>query len=298
MILLAGPASPLTAAPRQVRVTTDSVNIRSKPSLQSEVMDQASLGENFAVLGRSDDAEWLRIKPPDRIDVWVYAELVRDSEVAVSRLRVRAGPGINYTPVGTLNSGTKLTVRGEQGDWLKIAPPAVCAIWINAKYTERFVTVQPEVDDDSKAWQSTQTHRSVDAPTSEEKPPPAPVKPSTTVDTETHLPNWAESQTSPRPRESLTTKKAQAPISTYIGVLRPAGMTFWRKPSRYRLISRDARGRAVTRCYLRADETMLESFKGKRVEVCGAEHWVQGVRRPVMVVESISEVKSSETQRR
>jgi len=299
LMLFAGTVSTSSAAPRQVRVTAANVNIRSKPSVQSEVMDQSSSGEIFTVLAHSDDGDWLRIKPPERIDAWVYGELVRDSEVAVSRLRVRSGPGINYTPIGTLNSGTKLIVRGEQGDWLKIAPPAVCTVWINAKYTERFIAVEPDVSDESRTQKSIKPHGHVDAATPSEYRPSSPeVKASTPEGTETLLPDWAESQALTRFQHSPTAKEAQGPVSTYIGVLRPIGMMVWRKPSRYRLISRDARGRAVTRCYLRGDEALLESFKGKRVEVSGAEHRVQGVKRPVMVVESISELASSATRPR
>ena len=298
-MLFAGTACPLSAAPRQVRVTADNVNIRSKPSVQSEVMDQSSSGEIFTVLARSDDGEWLRVKPPERIDAWVYGELVRDSQVAVSRLRVRSGPGISYTPIGTLNNGTKLIVRGEQGDWLKIAPPAVCAVWINAKYTERFIAVEPNVYDESITRKSIELSGNVDGGVPSEYRPSSPqVEKSLPGGTEIPLPDWVESQALARSQHFQAVKETQGPVSTYIGVLRPTGMMFWRKPSRYRLISRDARGRAVTRCYLRGDEALLESFKGKHVEVSGEEHRVQGVKRPVMVVDSISKIRSSAERRR
>jgi uncharacterized protein YgiM (DUF1202 family) len=36
---------------------------------------------------------------------------------------VRKGAGSNYDPVGRLDNGTRLTVVGEEGNWLKISKP-------------------------------------------------------------------------------------------------------------------------------------------------------------------------------
>lgn len=295
ILLFVGTAHSLAAATRQVRVTADNVNIRPLPSLKSEVMDQASSGEILTVVTRSEDGKWFQIVPPDRISVWVYGELVREGEVAVSRLHMRAGPGINYRSVGTLDHGTKLTVRGKQADWLKIAPAVGCAVWIHEKYLEPVVVAQVNTSDVGESPKSVVPSQ-IDSvtPPQEKKPPPLQVEPSRAAGQPSNLPEWAGFQALPRPPDSLVANRAQGRIITYTGIVRPTGMTFWRRPSRYRLIRRDARGRAVTRCYLRADEAALEAYKGKRVEVSGAEYWVQGVRRPVMIVRKISELEPPE----
>ena len=37
-----------------------------------------------------------------------------------SSLRVRSGPGTNYSAIGALNDGGQVTILGEENDWYKI----------------------------------------------------------------------------------------------------------------------------------------------------------------------------------
>ena len=75
-------------------------------------------------------------------------------------------------------------------------------------------------------------------------------------------------------------------MGEYAGRLRPAGF-IWNRPARYRVIGQDERGRAVTLCYLMDSGRDLDRLVGKAIVVSGREYWVQGLRLPVLVAESI-----------
>lgn len=79
--------------------------------------------------GLSDDP-WLRIEPPEAVSVWIYRELVRDGQVLADKSQVRAGAGMAYRPVASLDRGTRVEVRGIYGDWLKIKPPPDVGFWV------------------------------------------------------------------------------------------------------------------------------------------------------------------------
>ncbi len=131
------------AAPADVRVTGDRVILRALPNGESEIVGQVSAGERLvAPEGVQAGAAWVKVRPPDTVDLWIYAPLVKDSVVIADGTYVRPGPGLQFRAVGRLHKGTALTTRGPTtGDWLRIAPvEGACEVWISAAY----VTVAEE----------------------------------------------------------------------------------------------------------------------------------------------------------
>ncbi|MBT3194025.1 MAG: SH3 domain-containing protein [Verrucomicrobia bacterium] len=125
----------MCAAGETFTVSASRVNVRAIPDAQGEIVGQVSQGTVLTGSGDQRDG-WVGIRPPSEISVWLYGELVRDGVVAAGSVRVRSGPGIGYRPVGTLEKGTKVETLGTKGDWLRIAPPPACTVWIS----ETFVT--------------------------------------------------------------------------------------------------------------------------------------------------------------
>ncbi len=119
-----------------LKVTGDNVNLRAIADGESEVVSQVSCGTILHADKYLDDSDWIGVAVPAGVAVWVYAELVRDDVVAVSKLSVRSGPGINYRTVGMLLKGTKVRSHGTLNGWLKISAPASCRVWISRKYVE------------------------------------------------------------------------------------------------------------------------------------------------------------------
>jgi uncharacterized protein YgiM (DUF1202 family) len=53
---------------------------------------------------------------------------------ATSNLRIRSGPGTNYSQRGTLSAGQPFTAIGSQGEWVQIAGGG----WVNAHYVTTY----------------------------------------------------------------------------------------------------------------------------------------------------------------
>lgn len=49
---------------------------------------------------------------------------------ATSNLRIRSGPGANYSQAGSLSAGQPFTAIGSEGEWVQIAGGG----WVNARY--------------------------------------------------------------------------------------------------------------------------------------------------------------------
>jgi uncharacterized protein YraI len=264
----------------EVRVAADHLNLRSAPSSQAEVVGQVERGTILITEQAQED--WLQVAPPDSVVLWVYGELIRDGQAAVSKVLVRAGPGINYRDVGRLEKGDKVALKGASasGEWLKIAPPSGCALWINRKYIEP-VTSRPGNEPSAPAVMS-----SVSSPPSKPTPLPPASKPKASGSLETDVGTHSIETPPGLKAEMLVDLKSQGKVVQYEGVLGSAGLV-WRKPSKYRLIKTDAKGHILAACYVLGDEAYLSSLKGKTILVYGREYWVQGSQYPVVTADQI-----------
>ena len=52
-------------------------------------------------------------------------------EVTGERVYVRAGDGVNYTVLTVADRGMRVDVRGRRFEWLRIAVPANCTLWVH-----------------------------------------------------------------------------------------------------------------------------------------------------------------------
>ncbi len=59
-----------------------------------------------------------------------------EGEVKTGNLHVRSGPGVNFTVLGDVHKGERLTVVEKKGDWLKVQIPETCRVWVAARYVE------------------------------------------------------------------------------------------------------------------------------------------------------------------
>jgi len=273
MIVISGiSALALSAAaeePRTAVVKGDRVNLRARPALEAEVVGQVNGGEALAVRGQEGD--WAEVAPPERLDVWVHRDFVRDSVVQTASLQVRSGPGINYHRVGALKKGDTVQVRGEFGEWLKIAPPPSVSLWVHRDYLQ-FPT-PPKAP-------SPGTETAAAPPPS--IPPPPPLRPPVAPDSRPVAP--------PRPAPppaglKLSDAPNQGRVVQREGVVKPVGYLFGR-PSRFQLVVERV-NRMETLCYLYGNDEQLSGFQNRRLAIEGREYWIQGVRQPMLVIERI-----------
>lgn len=271
-----------TSVGESVRVKADNVNLRAAPTNTAEVLSQAATGQILTASGTQTD-DWLGVVPPDATDFWVYDEFVVEGVVAVSKLQVRAGPGINYTVLGKLEKGAVVDPRGREGEWQKIAPPSGCILWISRDYVDAVVPV-------SNVNVVTGSVASVaDAPKSVsiEKPP----LPAQLLADVVPVGDDKNVIMTP-PTAGLDASKLEHDVQQGLvvernGVVKAAGIV-WGAPGRYRLVSYDKWDRAVTICYLHGNDDYWASLHNKSVSVRGRQYWQKGVRYPILVPEQFS----------
>jgi hypothetical protein len=285
-VLAAGIAAGQTE--NQVKVIGQRINLRARADVQSEVVGQAADGDILVAKSFQDD--WVEVAAPDAIDLWVQRDFLKENVVTASKLNIRAGAGINFTVVGNLGKGDVVTLRGDFGEWVKIAPTPGSSLWVNRAYVQ---VLQPE-----KAKPPV-----VEAPA---KPavavsePIAPSKPGEVVATATPgsvvMPSGAGARsvvtekpgtpvTKVPPDLVLIPLEGQGRVVQRDGYLQLSGFVL-RQPSRYRLVQQTGR-RVDTICYVRGNSAQLGSFVGQRLLIRGREYWVKGVRHPVVVPEQI-----------
>jgi len=120
------------AAPSKARVKADRTNVRSKPSSDGEVLVSLHKDEIVEVIeevqGPGADGKprpWSKISLPPRVALWVYGPLLdpQSKTVKTESVHLRTGPGKNYSELGELPRGTKVSVVRELDDWFQVEPP-------------------------------------------------------------------------------------------------------------------------------------------------------------------------------
>src|SRR3954453_8529432 len=115
--LVAGPAS----------VVASNVNVRGQAKLKSEVIGKLNKGENVTVLeeitlknsGREEPSAWAKITLPASVHVWVNAGFIdANKDVVPAKLKLRGGPGENYSVLGMLKKGDAVKQVSTKGEWL------------------------------------------------------------------------------------------------------------------------------------------------------------------------------------
>jgi uncharacterized protein YgiM (DUF1202 family) len=259
------PAAAPAAQTERGTVKGQHSNVRSRPSLHSEVVTQLHKGEAVDLLehktvSEPKSMEWLRIALPASAKCYVSAKHLTDGAADVENLNVRCGPGSSYRDVGKLPKGAKVEVVEKKGEWVQIKPTAECSGWIAAELVEV-----------------------VAAPAPVAVPAAAPSASSTEIVT---------------PAVAAPPAPAISVVNTDPDVL----VTYAVKDGYVRsvnepdaLASFELRTAEVDRlsyrmAYLEASEMNLKKFEGKHVRVVGNQRWRKGDRYAVIAVERIDVV--------
>ncbi len=269
------------AEPAAGRIRGERVNVRARPSLQAEVVGQ--LNEPAIVSIRSTTNDWIEIVPPAEFDLYVHRDFVQGGRVEASKLIVRAGPGINYSKVGEMRRGDAVQVRGEFGEWLRIAPPPGSSLWVARSMVALPEPPTPKVEPPPVIASPSSPPRPPPPATTAVVPPPPPPVPAVPPPV---------AVTPPPPQLYTPDDLRLAPVDNQgatvqrEGRLRAAVLVLGR-PSRYQLVDENGGG-ADTICYLRGNDAQLRGFLDRRLRIRGRQYWVQGSRHPVVVVDQIA----------
>ena len=116
-VLLTVPA----LASNMMSIGKDRVNVRSKPSLGSEVLFQAYLGYPVKIEKRKKD--WVYCTDWQNNTGWIYKPLVSNTQTAVvlvENANIRKGPSLRRPVVMQAAKGEIYKVFGEKGKWVKV----------------------------------------------------------------------------------------------------------------------------------------------------------------------------------
>ncbi len=120
-------------------VTGDSVNVRSGPDVNFEVLTKKDRGD--MVLVREQKGEWLKIQAPWDAQAYVHADYLKPTSgdqgaITGNRVNVRANAGTEYNVIGQLDDGDMVQVIERKGAWVRIRPPEKLNAWISAGFVK------------------------------------------------------------------------------------------------------------------------------------------------------------------
>ena len=148
---------PGKAAPPQGRsgaVTVGVLNVRAKPGLRYEVIAQLHRGDRVVVIDEQDD--WLGIRAPHSAKAWIAARFVgAGGTITGSRVRVRSGPGLVFTPYALLEEGERVEcVNGPRNGWQQIIPPRMAVAWVHRQFVKLAPPPKPKAAHDESVAKS------------------------------------------------------------------------------------------------------------------------------------------------
>jgi len=147
------PVSAVEELNNAAAVSSARANVRSGSAANYPVITVVNQGERVGVLGRNSDSSWLYIRTPSGIEGWIYTPLlnvqldipslafIRSPQLttandfvataSVDGLRLRSGPGTDYSVVATVGQGTLLGLTGRNSDssWIRVRMAGVTG-WV------------------------------------------------------------------------------------------------------------------------------------------------------------------------
>lgn len=275
-----------------VTVTGDRVSLRAAPKLTSVLLARAAFDDQLELADNSNP-DWVGVRPPESIDLWVHRDFLQDDTVLPAKLNIRSGPSLSHEVVGVVQRGDKLTVRGNIDGWLKIAPPAGTTVWISRKYTD-IATESPMASSEEPVVINV-------APGVPESPKEPVIqitvespKPVIAEVIEAEVKPVVEKVTQPVINEILIAAvalpdlpamltpdpgKEQGVDEQFSGVLQPANELL------YKLV--DAKFDSIVICYIRGNRQQMESLNGRSLSLSGKAYWAAGLETPFLVPEKI-----------
>lgn len=319
-------AAAAAAAQTPVRVTADHVNLRAKALLTAEVVAQAAYDERLTAYEIGE--EWVEVAAPEQASLWVTKSFVQQpaNTIGANRVNVRAGPGINYNVVCTLELGATVEPRGEEiAEWLKIAPPAAARLWISRDYVEILPETTPAAEKSAKIGSQKAKKTEKEAEIAEKEPQKAEkaekkAKKGKTKHAEPAEPALAPETAAPPPADlptpivapsvpeteeivreipvpppanlKLIPLEGQGRLVEVSGELRAAPLIN-EAPTRYRVV-RWLDNRWQILCHVYGEASKFRSLQDKPVLVKGRQYWIQGAAAPVLVPDQVQELSKAE----
>lgn len=252
----------VSLVPGPAEVVSSQINVRGQAGLKGEAITHLPKGTTVNVIEQinlskhapNEPAQWAKISYPTNIHTWVSAKYIDADAKTVKpkKLNLRAGPGENYSVVGSLDRGTPVNEIEIKNGWMEITPPADSYAFVAAMYLKQEpVAVAPTP---------------MPTPTEEPNPTPMPEALPPTVPEPTYNPNI--------PR-----------TVSHEGVVRHVGSVI--TPTEYELYAPDT-DKNIDFLYTTSTNLDLAKYVGMRIIVTGDEGLAPRFSdTPVLTIQSI-----------
>lgn len=117
----------------------NSLNVRSKPSVESGILGRLKNKDRVIVIG--EDQGYYKLQYPKQLKSWMAGSLLLNNGgkatdvVARNQVNVRSGPSLQYSVIAELKKGTQVKVLEKNNkDWVRITPPETAVAWVSKKY--------------------------------------------------------------------------------------------------------------------------------------------------------------------
>ncbi len=256
-------------------VVARNVNVRGQGKLKSEVVGHVTKGQLVTVLeevtlknsGPDEPSAWAKISLPSTSHPWVHASFINTSNKTVlpKNLKLRGGPGEQYSMLGIIQRGDSIKEVSTKGDWIEIEAPPGAYAFVAAQYLKQEATPAATI----AAAEPVPTPATVTEP-----PPvaPAPTEPPPTPAPAPAVTEAAPATNAPPPEPTPAPAAAEEPPPKRIvqreGFVR--GTVSIQAPTHFELVSPD-NGRTIDYLHSTARDLDLRRYKGKRIIVTGEE---------------------------
>ncbi len=108
------------------------INVRSGGNINYEVLIKLEEGNEVVALQEASD--WYEILPPEGCSFWVHQSFIKDNRATTDSVNVRVRPSLESTVNCQLNQGEMIDPILQEGEWLKIKPPASARAWVSGTF--------------------------------------------------------------------------------------------------------------------------------------------------------------------
>ena len=118
-------------------VSTDKVSVRAGQNVNFERVD--ILKEGTKVIVHDEQYGWYKIQLPSTAKVYIRLDYVavendETGRISGNRVNVRAGRGVNFSPLGQLEKDQYIHIVSKIDDWFQIAPVEGMYGWVSKDY--------------------------------------------------------------------------------------------------------------------------------------------------------------------
>jgi len=259
---------PLVAG--QATVVASNVNVRGQAKLNSEVITKLNKGDTVAVLeevinkksGPDEPSAWAKIILPASAHAWVNTSFIDSNKTVVpKKLKLRGGPGENYSVLGMLKKGDQVKEVSVKGDWTQIEAPAEASAFVAAMYLRQEAPgstplTTPTTEPPVTATPVTEPPTVAAAPSEPPTVPTPPEPPATATNTASSVPPPASDEPPP-PRIVEREGRVHGTLSI-------------QAPTKFELINLENR-QPMNYLYTTSPSLDLNRYKGMHILVTGEE---------------------------